>query len=282
MKKSLLFSVVLVICALLVMFFGFDPASQGTPKDAGPMVLMVSNDTGAFLLQLRQGAQQAATEAGSTLSLEIVTPKTLQSAAAKWAGRGTEAALLLLAEGELLQQAQAELQAQHVPAVVIQGQGESTPGIAADERQSGELLGGFAKDYDLIYLVGDAPQRRQGALDALTQKTVIADGSLPLPGDNACVLALTEAETLRLADLKAQGKLSAPIAGVDPGEERVALMEQGWVAALVCQSPYAMGYAAVNAALSHREGVTLVPWRLVLSDEMYAAENVKLMFPLLN
>jgi ABC-type sugar transport system substrate-binding protein len=282
MKKSLVFSAVLVVCALLVMFFGFDAAAPSAPKDAGPMVLMVSNDTGAFLLQLRQGAQQAATEAGSTLSLEIVTAETLPSAAAKWAGRGAEAALLLLADDPLLQQAQAELQAQNIPAVVIAGQGENAPGIAGDAYQSGRLLGEFAKAYERVYLLGDAPQRRQGALDMLAQEAVILDGSLPSPGENACVLALTEAETRRLADLKAQGGLSATLAGVDPGEERVALMEQGLVAALVCQSPYAMGYAAANAALSHSADVTLVPWRLVLSDEMYAAENVKLMFPLLN
>jgi ABC-type sugar transport system substrate-binding protein len=282
MKKSLVFSAVLVICALLVMFFGFDAASKNPPEDAGPMVLMVSNDTGAFLLQLRQGAQQAATEAGSTLSLEIITPETLPDAAAKWAGRGAEAALLLLADDALLRQAQAELAAQSIPAVVIAQQGETAPGIAGDAYQSGRLLGEFAMAYDTIYLAGDDPQRRQGALDMLAQKTVITDGSLPPPGGNACVLALTEAETLRLAALKSEGKLSVALAGVDPGEERVALMEQGLTEALVCPSPYAMGYAAVNAALSHREDVTLVPWRLVLREDMYAAENVKLMFPLLN
>ena len=54
------------------------------------------------------------------------------------------------------------------------------------------------------------------------------------------------------------------------------------VDALAMETPYALGYVAMEAALSGAKAPCMLPYRLVEREEMYAAQNVKLMFPLLH
>ena len=152
-----------------------------------------------------------------------------------------------------------------------------------DERQAGMLLADFAKTYGRVYLVGDAPQRLEGALSALRQEQAVTEGNaLPAPGEDACVVALTGKETRRLAAMREAGELTAPLVGMDPGEERVQLMAEGAVDALAVETPYALGYMAMQMALSGETEACLLPYKLVVPSEMYDAKNVKLMFPLLH
>ena len=82
--------------------------------------------------------------------------------------------------------------------------------------------------------------------------------------------------------MREAGELTAPLVGMDPGEERVQLMAEGAVDALAVETPYALGYMAMQMALSGETEACLLPYKLVVPSEMYDAKNVKLMFPLLH
>ena len=249
----------------------------------GPVVLLVEDDTGAFLLQVKQGAQQAATQAGCTLTQEPLSGETLAETAQRWSQRKATAALLLTEDAVLRAEAEAALDAVGVPVVVLRDEETRTVYAAMDERQAGMLLADFAKAYGRVYLVGDAPQRLEGALSALRQEQAVTEGNaLPAPGEDACVVALTGKETRRLAAMREAGELTARLVGMDPGEERVQLMAEGAVDALAVETPYALGYMAMQMALSGETEACLLPYKLVVPSEMYDAKNVKLVFPLLH
>lgn len=153
----------------------------------------------------------------------------------------------------------------------------------SDIREGLQEVVDFAKAYGRVYLVGDAPQRLEGALSALRQEQAVTEGNaLPAPGEDACVVALTGKETRRLAAMREAGELTAPLVGMDPGEERVQLMAEGAVDGLAVETPYALGYMAMQMALSGETEACLLPYKLVVPSEMYDAKNVKLMFPLLH
>ena len=70
MRRSIVISVVMVLCVLGLLLFGFGTETEVPAAPPGPVVLLVEDDTGAFLLQVKQGAQQAAAQAGCTLTQE--------------------------------------------------------------------------------------------------------------------------------------------------------------------------------------------------------------------
>ena len=169
-----------IVVALL---FGFGTETEVPAAPPGPVVLLVEDDTGAFLLQVKQGAQQAATQAGCTLTQEPLSGKTLAETAQRWSQRKATAALLLTEDAVLRAEAEAALDAVGVPVVVLRDEETRTVYAAMDEHQAGMLLADFAKTYGRVYLVGDAPQRLEGALGA-------ADGGggrgCPCRGNTLC------------------------------------------------------------------------------------------------
>ena len=212
------------------------------------------------------------------MTQEPLSGETLAETAQRWSQRKATAALLLTEDAVLRAEAEAALDAVGVPVVVLGDKETRTVYAAMDERQAGMLLADFAKAYGRVYLVGDAPQRLEGALSALRQEQAVTGGNaLPAPGEDACVVALTGKETRRLAAMREAGKLTARLVGMDPGEERVQLMAEGAV-----ETPYALGYMAMQMALSGETEACLLPYKLVVPSEMYDAKNVKLMFPLLH
>ena len=178
----------MVLCVLGLLLFGFGTETEVPAAPPGPVVLLVEDDTGAFLLQVKQGAQQAAAQAGCTLTQEPLSGKTLAETAQRWSQRKATAALLLTEDAVLRADAEAALDAVGVPVVVLRDEETRTVYAAMDERQAGMLLADFAKAYGRVYLVGDAPQRLEGALSALTQEQAVTEGNaLPAPGEDACV-----------------------------------------------------------------------------------------------
>lgn len=283
MRKSILISTAMVLGVLALLLFGLAPEPAADALPPGPVVLLVEDDTGAFLLQVKQGAQQAAAQAGCELIQETAAGNTLRETVDQWARRGTTAALLLMEDEDLCREAAAAFQHAGVPVVTLAGETEEGASAVMNQRQAGELLAGFAGSEGRVYLFGDAPERLAGALGVLDPERVAAEpAALPQPGEQASVLALTGEATQRLAALKSEGVFTAPLAGMDPGEERVALMASGAVDALVLETPYAMGYAAMEMALAGETSPQMLPYRLVPREEMYEAQHVKLMFPLLH
>lgn len=111
MRRSIVISVVMVLCVLGLLLFGFGTETEVPAAPPGPVVLLVEDDTGAFLLQVKQGAQQAAAQAGCTLTQEPLSGKTLAEAAQRWSQRKATAALLLTEDAVLRAEAETALDA---------------------------------------------------------------------------------------------------------------------------------------------------------------------------
>ena len=156
MRRSIVISVVMVLCVLGLLLFGFGTQTEVPAAPPGPVVLLVEDNTGAFLLQVKQGAQQAAAQAGCTLTQEPLSGKTLAETAQRWSQRKATAALLLTEDAVLRAEAEAALDAVGVPVVVLRDEETRTVYATMDERQAGMLLADFAKAYGRVYLVGDA------------------------------------------------------------------------------------------------------------------------------
>ncbi len=282
MRRSICLSITMVLCVLALLLFGLAPETAADAGIPGPVVLLVEDDTGAFLLQVKQGAQQAAAQAGCELTQETAALGSLEETARQWAQRGATAALVLMQDTELRREAAAAFRAEDVPVVLLGETAAQGASAAMDQRQAGELLGSYARVYPQVYLYGDAPACQEGALSVLEPGQAVETGAFPAPEEQACAVALTPEETLRLAAMKEAGQLTVPLVGMDPGGERVQLMASGAVDALAIETPYALGYVAMEAALSGAKAPCMLPYRLVEREEMYAAQNVKLMFPLLH
>lgn len=51
MRRSIVISVVMVLCVLGLLLFGFGTETEVPAAPPGPVVLLVEDDTGAFLLK---------------------------------------------------------------------------------------------------------------------------------------------------------------------------------------------------------------------------------------
>lgn|GEM_PF-2450615 len=71
MKKPYLIAAALLILTAIIMAIGFREPDEDAPDPAGAYILIVSDDTGAFLMQLRRGAEDAAARLQSRLSLLV-------------------------------------------------------------------------------------------------------------------------------------------------------------------------------------------------------------------
>ena len=95
-------------------------------------------------------------------------------------------------------------------------------------------------------------------------------------------MALDEETAVRLLQEKSEGQWTQPLILVNPGEGAASWLESGQVQAAVLPSPYATGYIAASQALwSENAQKYRAPAFIVTPENMYDAQNVKLVFPLL-
>lgn len=295
MKKPLFIGLICLFASAALLIWGFQ--SPGAPASAPQrqVTLLIENDTGSFLMQLRKGMQEAA----PAWDVRITVEKALADPAAQaleLSQRGVDAALLLLQDpGPML----AALEAVKLPVLLI---GQSVRGqvcVTGDDRICGQALLqralALAKPSRVLWLTQDSDprglERTDGAKALLEQSGAAA---LPWPQSPEtlaafdAVVASTGAVTRELASLKSAGTLGPGVAvlGMDTGDNRVADLEEGRVQVMAMDSPYAMGYAAVGLTPSLIAGelapsLHLCRVTLVDPSTMYLAENVKLVFPLL-
>ncbi len=290
MRRVVALAWLCVLGALGLMWWGF-AVSPRAPKAPAPprALLLVEDDTGTYPMQLRKGLQEALQERGSSLRSErlgdVVTgdPALYQE---------VDLVYLLCAQPQRALSAMADA---HPPVVVI---GQETAGhvcVLADQEDGGWQAGlhlALTRPAKPVLLVGDElrplqAQRLRGALRGLgdysAQVLPLAQALQADLGDFSAVLALSGEATQALADLP--GAIP-PLYGFDAPGEQVALLESGRLQGMVADNPYALGYLAGSMVdLARREDQTpflrLGPMRLVTPDTLYDAENVKLMFPLL-
>lgn len=283
MKKPIIISVLCVALTIVLLLWGFRQSETAQPKAAESYALVIANDTGSFVMQLRKGLQQAANESGATLAV-----CTLAEAAKM---TGLSGAILWLDDP-----AEALNRLSGVPVVVVGQSLDGVPCVLGDDQSGGEQLLEHALALcpaKAILLICDDEDehalRRSAAARALAaQRGVDAapyGEPLPLSSKYLTAVALSPRATRALIAMKREGLFSGLALGVDTGDDRVENLESGMMTAMALDSPYAMGYIAFQKARALHEGgpaesaVTRV--LLATQSNMYLSENVKQVFPLL-
>lgn len=298
MKRAVTLALCCALVAIVVLWWGFLGAGETAPVQTAPRVLLlVESDTGAFLMQLRRGLQEAVQRRGGTLTSERLAGLDL-SVLPPSADRVD--AIYLFAPQGAAGYADA-LPKQGCPIILLDDEVRGEVCVLSDEaaggRQAGEYIAGLALPRPAVIVVDQQNPRQAQRLSGVLQGLKSAPYALLSPGDiNAldaaaagCVLALDDNTLANIAQRKADGLLpnDLPLLGFGGGEQGARLMEVGLLQGLVADDPYALGYMAGMLLDSlAADGLTpalhLTPMRLVTPDTLYNPENVKLMFPLLH
>lgn len=306
MKRTYIVAIACILLAIVLMVYGFaSPSTNG--RTARPVyALLLPEDIGTTVLQLRQGAQTAAAEQEAELRLFIAEQSSpagpqLLSFLAAVEMLGVDAIILGECEKDVLEEAARIARAQSIPLVALwdhQSDAEAIT-VASNDGAQGRLLweayfdaGGAAAP---MHVFTDAAARSAARLSGfeaasgggatvhqlanVTDVTALA-ASLP---PQSVVFALTPELTQALAEA---GRGQFSLWGMDTGDSRVPLLENGWVSGLLMEMPYAQGHQAISAATAHagkaaQNAFIESPSRVVTKDTMYDSENVKLVFPLL-
>ena len=295
MKRPLTVSLLCLLGALALLFWGFNPSGSSQPPPERRYVLLIESDTGTFLMQLRKGMQEAVALQGARLTVEIVAGDPAVQAR-EVAAVSPTAVLLLLTRPALMLEALAEVD---IPAVVI---GQTIRGqvcVISDDEDGGAAYVYRALEMaeaEQILLLTDeedprAVARSFGALAKASPKkiqTMSWSPEMEIPSGYSVFLAASTRVTQWLAMAKAEGRLAAESAvlGVDTGDSRVQDLEQGYAEALLMDNPYAMGFLAIEKAQMLAESQLIpslhfYPSPLIDLGNMHLIENVKLVFPLL-
>ena len=289
MKRPIIISVVCVAAAVLLLLWGFGQTAPEAGGEAERYALVIRDDTGTFLMQLRKGMQAAADEAG--VSLSVIGPGDL-STSSKYI------ALMVLAgvDSPRLSEFPTLYIGQTMKDAWCVLHGDSGTGVRLMERALA-----LAPPGQTVLLVDGGNARaaaRSGAAEAFagTHGVQVMDydtDGFTLPPNCAAAVAASPRATQALAAMKRSGTFDGAVLGVDTGDSRVADLEDGAVTVMALDNPYAMGYLALRKA---REGVALTAEQLsagyspdpivvdaLLADQqnMYLPENVKQVFPLL-
>ena len=283
MKKPIIISILCVALTVVVLLWGFQQRETNAPVNREHYALLIESDTGSFVMQLRRGMQQAANEAGAELS--IYTPDHFSQAQALsgvviWL-KDSAAGLRLLGD---------------TPAVVVNQNLADAVCVQSDDQSAGKQLLRYALAHcapEGVLLIRDDEDaratERSDAAEAVAREsgvqTLLYEEGLRLPDDCAYAVATSRRATLALAEQKRTGLFGGYLLGVDTGDRRVNDLEAGLVEAMALDSPYAMGYLAFEQARMLASGFpaegALTRVLLATRDNMYLAENVKQVFPLL-
>ena len=279
MKKVLIFAAVIVAAALLVMMVGFRTPQARKETAQQSVLLLVEDDTGAYFMQLQQGIRKALSERNCSLTTELA----LQSGrlSTEWQGREYSGALVFIEDEAVRRSALDAMAENRIPTVTIDSWDGLHSTVCQDETAQARLLADAVGGAERVYVCGGGETLRQSARIALGER--FAEDGAPSAGENCAVAALDSEAAQRLIEEKSAGLWDAPLIAVAPVELSAAWLESGLVQALVIPSPYAAGYIAASRALwSEDASEWKSPAFIVRPEDMYDAQNVKLVFPLLN
>lgn len=295
MKRVMWLAGLCCLLALGLMLWGFAVREAPAKPASGHCLLLVEQDTGSDLLQLRRGLEAALRQEGLRLRVERLQD-TPFDAPPPWLAEARVVYLL----AEQAAEPAALLKALGKPLVLL---GQGLPGeacVVSDEKLGGLALGSHLATSEvrgqllLLGQQGDSlqQQRAQGLASVLpgwqlrwlnTQDSLesLTESLKENLSETRALVALSTQALEQAAGLKRSAGLRLPLYGFDGADSRVQLMEEGLLSGVVASNLYAMGYAA-GQLLSPRVGQELsVAPRLVTLEGLYLAENAQLMFPLL-
>ncbi len=293
MRRTVIFALICAALAAGLIIWGFNAEDGMRPasKIQGAL-LLVEDDTGTYLMQLRKGLQEAVQERGGTLSVERLSD--LDPVNRKTSYENFSALYLLSEKPENYLPA---LHDKGLPVIVLGKEVRGEICALPDEEAGGRTLGAHAAGLfpgGSVLIIGNELEAR----DTLRLKGIMAG----LSGLSYSILApdaLHRAGTLQpdailaLSDISLDAALAlhgqdgTALFGFDAAETRLALMESGELNGIAADDPYALGYIAgsmLDDILDDDDKpfVRLSPRRLVTRENMYDAANVKLIFPLLH
>jgi ABC-type sugar transport system substrate-binding protein len=253
-----------------------------TTSDAGAarrVALLAANETGTFYMQLKQGAQDAAENLNASLIVEIIDEGGLKNQIAGLEEDGVTAAIIYSEDGRLIDDALSALDAADIASVTL-GDDAGDHAILDDMEADASALADAAKTAGCrrALVIGENAALAEAFESAWNGEVVEVDDISTAdvrPGDCAVTLTAEATMTAMARDM------DIPLFGVDTGETRAEDLETGKVDAMLLSRPYAIGYRAMEAALTGGKGVTYVSAKLVTPETMYLPENVDIVYPLI-
>jgi len=296
MKKPYIVAILCTLFSAALLAWGFRAPDAGGDKAVVPaFAVALTEDKGTAVMQFKQGAQTAAKELGILLNIYTTEQNTPADTQLQTWIAGLDAAgavILPRCDAKTIGQASELAGLMRVP-LVLAGQESAAAAVCLlyDPLDQGGALGGAMREEGgriAVYTDAGAAAaaRMTGALE-WTGEPVYSyvgdpdDHGWKMPEDGVSALALTPEWGRALAERGAR-----PIWTVDPGDDRVSLLQGGRIAGVLMEMPYTMGYLAVTTAYELATGkevprVVFAPCRVVTPETMYLSENIKLMFPLL-
>lgn len=272
-KHSWLLIAFCLTATVLLLVWGFGQGGASKQQEASLYALVIENDTGPFLMQLRKGISDAAAMAGA--SLTVVSRDDPLPAQAQ--------AVLLWLDSP---QAWVDAHPTQLPVYVIDGRARGCPSISMDDKAAVVALLSRAQKLaaPLAVITDDDSTRslrrstQAAALAGIYNCDLIAyQPGMGWPEGYQTVVALSGRATAALAAQSGNKTLL----GFDTGDDRATLLENGTVAVMALDKPYALGGLAVQAAQARSADDVAVTALLADKQNMYLPENVKQVFPLL-
>ncbi|MEZ5668529.1 MAG: substrate-binding domain-containing protein [Alphaproteobacteria bacterium] len=265
---------------------------------AETIALVTINQQALFFNQINDGATKAAEAAGVELVIFNANnePSAQNDAMETYISQGVDAIIIVAIDVNGVKPAITQAKEAGIPVIAIDAQipeGDNDSFIGVDNMQAGRDIGQHFVDYVAANMGGSATVGIVGALNSFIQnqrldgfvEVVEASGADitfldTVDGQNKQDVALTAAENLMTANpamnaiyatgepaligaiaaVESQGMTDqVKVFGWDLTAQAVKGIDEGWVAAVVQQSPYGEGEAAVEAAMTLIGGGTVEP-----------------------
>lgn len=168
---------------------------------------------------------------------------------------------------------------QGIPSVAILSDYEDSK--MSDERLAGlqDALKNYKDSVQGVYYVNNSEEKAYRIAEKLLASDITFN----------TFITLNESATLGVAKVLQEQKKAGQInlIGFDSTVDEIQLLESGTLKAAVIQKPFNMGYLGVKTALKLIDGkktdsITYIESNVITKENMYTAENQKLLFPFIN
>jgi ABC-type sugar transport system substrate-binding protein len=281
-KNKYILAALPLVAALVFILISFIPTENKPDITERTLLIATDDDTGFSFLQLREGAQAAASKNFSIVHVLSTKRNSLQL-------KDIKPDAVIVSMKESAARASFIEKIKDIPYIIVNNTDENA--FRPDEKAGAiELCQATPEHMSIVSVFSEdnfaVDLRLEGLKSVFPGMEIhrLSPGT-PLPYDiqlrRAC-LALDKTATEYLIMLKELGKLPSTqlILGYDIGSSAVEDIFSGRVYALLMDSPYSLGYKAATEVLT---GIKQTPpsGRVITKSNMFDSENVRLMFPLL-
>ncbi len=278
MKRVIIVSLFLISAAICVMLLGLRGRDEPAAVQRS-VLLLTQEDTGSYFMQLHQGIQKALEERNCTLTMQIVDSASIT--AFSEGGIEYSGVLIYIKNEALRREVLKSISNRGMRAAIIDAHEEGFPSAEQDVQALLQSASEVAARAERVICSGGDESLRRVAKSVFRSRWSEAETIDP-NAEFCSVIALDGETAARLVREKESGLWAHPLILVNSGENTAAWLESGQVQAAILPSPYATGYIAAGEALwNENKQRYRAPAFIVTPENMYDAQNVKLVFPLL-